>query len=100
VDFPDHVSVEQWRKKTGTGKIYMTLEQRDVIDFMNFFKQSVERRPVIPSVEIRRLRAKLIVEEAIETLLALGFKIQTKTDGYGASMLQNILKSKSILCQK
>lgn len=51
----------------------MTKEQSMVIEFMNLFKQQVLPKPAIPSLEVRRLRAKVILEEAIETVEALGF---------------------------
>lgn len=51
----------------------MTNEQTLVSQFMNLFKQKVRIRPEIPSLDERRLRAKLIMEEALETIEALGF---------------------------
>jgi len=51
----------------------MTKEQYQVINFMNLFKQQVFLKPTVPSEEVRHLRARLILEEAMETIHALGF---------------------------
>lgn len=53
----------------------MTQEQRSVRDWMVAFGQETPNKPCIPSLEVRKLRAKLILEEALETILALGFEI-------------------------
>lgn len=47
-----------------------------VSKFMQAGFQSVSIIPHIPSAIIRRLRAKLIMEEAIETANALGFQVR------------------------
>jgi predicted HAD superfamily Cof-like phosphohydrolase len=44
-----------------------------VNDFMRQARQELPDAPTIPSPEVRRLRAKLILEEALETIEALGF---------------------------
>lgn len=46
----------------------MTNEQKSVRDWMSSFGQETPTKPTIPSLEIRRLRAKLILEEALETI--------------------------------
>ena len=51
----------------------MTSEQKQVRDWMSAFGQETPSKPTIPSIEIRALRAKLILEEALETIEALGF---------------------------
>lgn len=38
--------------------------------------QEVPTSPTLPSLEVRKLRAKLILEEALETVHALGFSVQ------------------------
>lgn len=48
-------------------------DQQLVKDWMQRFGQETPVTPVIPSLEVRRLRAKLILEEALETIKALGF---------------------------
>jgi len=53
----------------------MTTEQILVKNFMREFQQEVPSKPCIPSYEVRKLRAQLILEEAIETIEALGFKL-------------------------
>lgn len=52
-----------------------SIHQQMVEDFMRKAKQEVPSFPCIPSLEVRRLRAKLIIEEAFETVHALGFNI-------------------------
>src|SRR6185436_12973045 len=46
----------------------MTNEQNQVKQFMTSFGQEVPNKPTIPSLEVRKLRAKLILEEALETI--------------------------------
>ena len=41
--------------------------------FMTLAGQATPDKPIIPSEEIRHLRAKLILEEALETVRGLGF---------------------------
>jgi len=48
--------------------------QRRVDSFMAKAGQETPDAPVIPDEETRRLRAKLIMEEALETVAALGFR--------------------------
>ncbi len=48
---------------------------QQVHEFMTTFGQEVPAKPCIPSLDIRKLRAKLILEEALETIDALGFNI-------------------------
>jgi predicted HAD superfamily Cof-like phosphohydrolase len=45
-----------------------------VEEFMKLAGQEVPAVPTMPSAEIRKLRAKLILEEALETVKALGFR--------------------------
>lgn len=51
----------------------MTSEQNNVREWMQAFGQETPEKPIIPSLEVRKLRAKLILEEALETCKALGF---------------------------
>jgi len=51
----------------------MTQEQAAVKEWMKKFGQECPDKPTIPSREIRRLRAKLILEETMEVLKGLGF---------------------------
>jgi predicted HAD superfamily Cof-like phosphohydrolase len=46
---------------------------RRVKDFMQKAKQATPSHPTVPSLEVRKLRARLILEEALETVTALGF---------------------------
>lgn len=50
--------------------------QRDVEKFMELAGQEVPKVPTVPSVEVRRLRARLILEECLETIAALGFYLK------------------------
>lgn len=54
----------------------MTNEQAQVRDWMKSFGQETPEKPIIPSLEIRKLRAKLILEETTEVCKALGFDIE------------------------
>jgi predicted HAD superfamily Cof-like phosphohydrolase len=49
--------------------------QRRVDEFMLRAKQDVPGKPTLPSEKVRRLRASLILEEAFETVHALGFEV-------------------------
>lgn len=51
----------------------MQEHQKRVEKFMRLAGQGVPLRPGIPSSPVRMLRAKLILEEALETIEALGF---------------------------
>jgi predicted HAD superfamily Cof-like phosphohydrolase len=50
----------------------MSEHQRRVAEFMAKAGQAVPDSPVIPSEDVRRLRARLILEEALETIAAFG----------------------------
>ena len=52
--------------------------QKRVIDFMRKAKQEIPNSPTLPEFVILRLRAKLIAEEAIELINALGFTLFCK----------------------
>lgn len=49
--------------------------QAAVDEFMEKAGQALPKRPGIPNRETRYLRAKLILEEAVETIKALGFSV-------------------------
>lgn len=53
---------------------HKSFHQLLVEDFMHLAGQEVPTRPTMPSQEVRLLRAKLILEEALETIEALGFE--------------------------
>lgn len=61
----------------------MTNEQQQVKTWMQQFGQECPDKPVVPSLEIRKLRAKLILEEAIETIEALGYRTVPMIDSLG-----------------
>ncbi len=50
----------------------MTNEQSQVKNWMSSFGQETPDKPCIPSLEVRKRMAKLIFEEALETISALG----------------------------
>lgn len=49
--------------------------QQRVAQFMRLAGQAVPNTFTVPDVETRRLRARLILEEALETIEALGFSV-------------------------
>ncbi|MFI5404957.1 MAG: hypothetical protein ACHQ1D_00440 [Nitrososphaerales archaeon] len=49
--------------------------QQQVEEFMQFAGQGLPDKPTIPPFEVRELRAKLILEECLETIEALGFYV-------------------------
>lgn len=53
----------------------MTNEQQQVREWMKSFGQETPDKPTIPSLEVRKLRAKLILEEALECIDALGMQV-------------------------
>ncbi len=58
----------------------MTTEQMQVRNWMQNFGQDCPPKPTIPSLEVRKLRAKLCVEELMELIKALGFTLCLKTE--------------------
>lgn len=71
-------------RRTEMQEVYQPREKSDhqlrVEDFMRKAGQEVPDKPTIPSEEVRLLRAKLILEEAVETIHALGFDIEGDID--------------------
>lgn len=58
----------------------MKTEQTQVKEWMAKFGQETPDKPCIPSLEVRKLRAKLILEEALETIEGLGFVLSDAYD--------------------
>jgi len=52
-----------------------TEHQQRIEEFMRLAGQAVPLKPTMPSLEVRRLRANIILEEARETINGLGFEI-------------------------
>ncbi len=52
----------------------MTSEQKQVKDWMLAFGQECPEKPTVPSLEKRKLRAMLQIEECLELVAGLGFK--------------------------
>jgi predicted HAD superfamily Cof-like phosphohydrolase len=53
----------------------ITEHQERVEKFMKLAGQELPDRPTLPNEEVRLLRAKLILEEALETIEALGMSV-------------------------
>ncbi len=58
-----------------TDNTFVTSHFARVRDFMVKAKQECPQLPTIPSADVRKLRAKLILEEALETIKALGITL-------------------------
>lgn len=58
-----------------------TEHQQRVEQFMANAKQEVPACPTVPDEKTRRFRAKIILEEALETVEALGFYVTIKDQG-------------------
>lgn len=58
-----------------------TLHQQRVERFMEKAGQAVGKTPMLPDSATLELRAKLVLEEAIETINALGFAVKVITPG-------------------
>lgn len=64
------------RKIQGRGAAWVTSCHYDrVREFMEHAQQEVKDSPEIPSMDVRELRARLVLEEALELVEALGFKV-------------------------
>lgn len=55
--------------------------QRKVDQFMVLAKQELPNYPMMPCEAVRKLRAKLIFEECLETIEALGFDVKVLAAG-------------------
>lgn len=76
-----------------------TEHQLNVENFMLLAGQAVPSTPMIPSEDIRRLRAKLIFEETLETIKALGFSIEIDMGpSQGLLVLDEIDGDEVMLC--
>lgn len=53
----------------------MSDHQLRIERFMHLAGQEVPDRPTMPSLQVRELRARLILEETLETIKALGFRV-------------------------
>lgn len=52
--------------------------QQRIEKFMKLAGQQIPEKPTIPSLEVRKLRASLVLEEAIELINGLGFCLRDK----------------------
>lgn len=83
----------------------MTKGQKQVAEFMKFFGQATPEKPVQLNEASAQLRARLILEEALETIvkgLGLAVVITTKAGGIrvDANNLADIIGEKGILFPK
>lgn len=62
--------------------------QQRIEAFMALAGQAAPGHPALPSLEIRKLRAKLILEEALEAINALGFNVIASVSPVGTSQDQ------------
>ena len=70
----------------------MRSEHQKRIDlFMHHAGQAMPALPCVPSAEVRLLRAALIIEEALETIDALGFCVETMINDFRQEMTKPIL---------
>ena len=72
--------------------------QQRIERFMWLADQPVPKKPAMPSPKVRLLRAKLILEEALETVKALGFRvgiIDTPLEGFFTGIEIGKLKLRS-----
>lgn len=65
-----------------------TPHQQRIEHFMTHINHQVEPHPVLPPVEVRWFRARLILEETLETIKALGYDIVPTKGGYEVSKLE------------
>lgn len=68
-----------------------SFHQKRVEKFMGLAQQELPLSPTIPSHEVLRLRAKLILEEALETVQALGFEADVVFHGDFVRPPQNLV---------
>lgn len=66
-----------------------TDHQKRVEEFMKKAGQNIPDKPTLPNRETRFLRARLIYEEAMETIEALGFDIQIPLDSTKVEFVDN-----------
>ena len=58
----------------------VTPHYANVREFMRKAGQDVEQMPIVPDSKTRHLRAKLILEECLETIEALGFRVTVRAE--------------------
>lgn len=80
-------------------KQLMTKHYQRISRFMEMAGQDVPKEPGIPNAEVRQLRARLIFEEALETISALGCAVCISSiDGFETRELNEnntVVRSKS-----
>lgn len=58
----------------------MNQQQNNVLDWMDTFGQECPAKASIPTLEVRKLRAKLILEEALEIIEGLGLQLEIENN--------------------
>ncbi len=66
---------------SNTGWYFSSTHQDNIEDFMDKAGQDLPENTEVPDRETRELRARLILEEAIETIGALGFDLHYESHG-------------------
>jgi len=61
-----------------------TMHQVRIEELMRRAGQDLPKRPIMPSIQVRQLRANLILEEALETIEALGFAVKLNNNDFVA----------------
>ncbi len=66
----------------------MTSEQKNVLNWMTSFKQNCPKNPILLAENDAKLRARIILEEALETICkGLGLTVTIAADPYGCENL-------------
>lgn len=73
-----------------------TEHQLRIEDFMRKALQLIPPQPTMPDEEVRRLRANLILEEALETITALGFNLEVHYPQYHGTKETGLPVTKSV----
>ena len=76
--------------------IQRTPHQQRIDEFMRKAGQDVPDKPCIPDAKTRVLRARLILEEALETIHAMGVHVELRTHEDAPSVFITSLKDLSI----
>ncbi len=67
------ITIPEQDAKSGEDFLFRTDHQRLIDEFMRKAKQEVPEKPTLPGKDVLLLRARLIMEEAVETVEAMGF---------------------------
>lgn len=79
---------------------FKTRHQRFVEEFMEKAGQVVPNTPTLPDIDTRKLRAKLILEEALETIDALGCVVVYHSDATLSTIMLDRTNAKIVACKE